>query len=161
MAGPVQITCAGCGQVFDVPTKVLSVLGHGVYVRMDRRELHGHTSRCPGFAEPATPVEEASTTVAVPDPSQADLAGRIHLMLTGGAFMAKGGSGACTMCGTTRDGCLERLKPVRLTLEDGSEAGAAPGKACCGLCADGNTHPAPMESRGTCAEWGAEHGTPN
>lgn len=75
-----------------------------------------------------------------------ELAGRVNMMLNGGHFMSKGGSGACTMCGANRDACM-RLLQVK-----------ASHKPCCTACRDGNTHPAPMESRGTCAEWGAEHG---
>lgn len=152
MAGPVTITCPGCREVFTIPTQVVKILGHTVLVRMDRSAAYGHMARCPGLAEPASPApeQEASKAVAVPDKlPDIELAGRINMMLNGGHFMSKGGSGACTMCGVTRDACMERLKPA---------TAAAPGKPCCRVCADGNTHPAPMESRGTCAEWGAEHG---
>lgn len=144
MAGPVTITCPGCREVFNLPTQVVKILGHTVLVRVDRSTAYGHMARCPGMAEPATPPKEASTTVAVPEVPQADLVGRIHLMLAKGAFMARGGSRACTMCGVAGDGCLSGLK-LRKT-------------ACCGACMQGNTHPAPGESRGSCAEWGAEHG---
>lgn len=156
MAGPITITCPGCLEVFPIPSQVVKILGHTVLVRMDRREAYGHMARCPGMAEPGSPApeQEVSKAVAVPEKKLPDveLAGRINMMLTGGHFVATGGSGACTMCGVTRDACLERLKPA---------VAAMPGKPCCALCADGNTHPAPFESRGTCAEWGAEHGAKN
>ena len=29
---------------------------------------------------------------------------------------------------------------------------------CCSVCGGGNTHTAPGEAEGTCAQWGAEHG---
>lgn len=132
--------------MFTIPAQVLRILGHTVFVRLDRSEAYGHMADCPGMTpEPLeAPAQEASRHVAVPEVPQADLVGRIHLMLANGAFMARGGSGACTMCGVARDGCLSGLK-LRTT-------------ACCGACMQGNTHPAPGESRGSCAEWGAEHG---
>lgn len=144
----VTLACPRCGEVFPIPTHVVKVFGHTVLVRMDRSQAHGHMATCPGIAHPP---QEASKTMAVPEKlPDAELAGRIDLMLSGGHFMAKGGSGACTMCGITRDKCLSNL---------GGHPG--PAAACCGACGDGNTHPAPMESRGTCAEWGAEHGAKN
>lgn len=163
MAGPVTITCSGCGVAFPVPTRVLRVLGHQVWVRMDRSEVYGHMATCPGFAEPGSPepLQEVSKAVAVPDVPKADLAGRINQFLDGEHYIARGGSRACTMCGTTGAACFEALKPIKVTTEDGKEGGRVAGKACCGACRDGNTHPAPGESRGTCAEWGAEHGAKN
>ena len=153
MAGPVTITCRGCGDVFPVPTRVVRVFGHEVLVVMDRSGVYGHMAACPGFAEPGSPapvqeVSKAVETPGKPNPNP-ELAGRIHQMLAGGHFMSKGGSGACTMCGAGRDACL-RLLNVKATH-----------RPCCAACGNGNTHPAPMESRGTCAEWGAEHGAQN
>ena len=154
MAGPVTITCPGCGTAFPVPVQVVRVLGHQVLARIDRSKLYGHLAECTGTTERPmdapldTHPAEVSKAMAVPEKlPDLELAGRINMMLTGGHFMAKGGSGACTMCGVNRDACLSSLQPGRKTP-----------KACCGACGDGNTHPAPMESRGTCAEWGAEHG---
>lgn len=159
MAGPVTITCPGCREVFDLPTQVVKVFGHTVLVRLDRREAYGHMAKCPAMTEPGSPApdQEASRTVAVPDKPKPDpeLAGRIHMMLAGGHFMARGGSGACTMCGVNRDACLETLRTGVAVTVNGVKRGPDP---CCPACRDGNTHPAPMESRGTCAEWGAEHG---
>lgn len=150
MAGPVTVTCGGCGVAFPVPARVIRVLGHQVLVLMDRSEVYGHQSRCAGFAEPATPSKEASKTVAVPNDDklpEAELAGRIHLMLAGGHFMATGGSGACTMCGTNRDACLQAIQTV-----------TGPRHPCCPACANGNTHPAPGENAQTCAQWAEANG---
>lgn len=166
MAGPVTITCPGCGTPFHVPAQVVRVLGHTVVVRMDRSKLYGHLAECTGTTESPmdapldTRPAEVSKAMAVPEQpeqpeQQTELVGRIHLMLSGGHFMARGGSGACTMCGVNRDVCLETLRTGVAVTVDGVKRGPDP---CCPVCRDGNTHPAPMESRGTCAEWGAEHG---
>lgn len=154
MGGQVRIACPSCGESFVVPTEVLGVdrIRHQVMVVMDRSGLYGHLQACTGRdGTPAAPLEHrpAEVTKAMeahrphPDP---ELVGRIHQLLDGGHFIAKGGSGACTMCGVNRDACMKSLRMESRR------------KPCCGACGDGNTHPAPMESRGTCAEWGAEHG---
>jgi len=159
MAGPMNITCPGCGESFPVPVQVISVnpRTHHVLCRIDRSGLYGHLAKCAGTTDRPldapldTHPAEVSKAMAVPDKlPDIELAGRINMMLNGGHFMSKGGSGACTMCGVNRDVCLSALQPGRKTP-----------KACCGACADGNTHPAPAENRGTCAEWGAEHGAKN
>lgn len=147
-----------------MPTEVVGIdhLRHKVLVRMDRSGLYGHLQQCAGTTDRPldAPLEhqpaEVSKAVEVskpqPDP---ELVGRVHLFLSGGHFMAKGGSGACTLCGATRTACLERLRTGVPVTVNGVKRGPDP---CCPGCHDGNTHPAPMESRGTCAEWGAEHG---
>lgn len=146
MAGPLTITCPGCGTAFHVPARVVRILGHQVLVRVDRTQLYGHLAECPGLPDGAAPEREEGKTMALPDerPTEQDLAGRVHLFLTTGSFMSKGGSGACTMCGVGRDGCLSGVK-LRRT-------------ACCGACGDGNTHPAPQENAQTCAQWAETHG---
>ena len=149
MAEPVKVTCPSCGEDFPVPTEVVHIdrARNLVLCRLDRSDLYGHLQACVA-EKPARlehrPAEVAKALEATPAAQDPELVGRVHLFLSGGHFMAKGGSGACTMCGVARDGCLTGAK-LRKT-------------ACCGACGDGNTHPAPMESRGTCAEWGAEHG---
>lgn len=51
---------------------------------------------------------------------------------------------ACTMCGVVNADCMEAARKDR--------------SACCGVCMDGNTHPAPGERNQSCAEWGEQHG---
>lgn len=51
-------------------------------------------------------------------------------------------SRACTMCGTPGKSCMDGLKRTR--------------QACCGICGDGNTHPEPGESVGSCQEFAVE-----
>lgn len=162
MAGPITITCSGCGVAFPVPARVVRILGHRVVVHLDRSAIYGHRTVCTG-PDDIDPAAEVSKAVAIPDKPQPDpaLAGRITMMLTGGHFMAKGGSGACTMCGVTRDGCLQQLQPLTLPLENGKPAGTVPGKPCCAVCGDGNTHPAPQEAAQTCAQWAVTHGARN
>lgn len=132
------ITCDRCGQVFPVPAEVVSVdtATNMVVVRMDRTELNGHRETCkPAVA--AVEVRRANPVLTVP---KAELAGRIGLMLDNRAYVAVGGSRACTMCGVTGTDCMTAL------------ANSIP---CCGACGEGNTHPAPGESKGLCAEWNA------
>lgn len=148
--GPVKVSCPSCGVEFTVPTEVLGIdhLRHKVLVRMDRSGLYGHLQSCAGTTDRPldAPLEHhpAELVEAVkPDP---ELAGRIHMMLAGGHFMSKGGSGACTMCGVNRDVCLANLQ------RPGEQA------ACCPACGGGNTHPAPQENAQTCAQWAETHG---
>ena len=140
--------------MFTIPCHVLKVLGHAVWVRMDRSEAHGHMAVCPGMAEPGSPApeQEVSKAMSVPEkmpPPDPELVGRINQMLTMEAFVVKGASRACTMCGVRGDVCLSNLR------RKGEQA------ACCPACGNGNTHPAPLEAMSTCAEWGAEHGARN
>lgn len=133
MAGPLSIKCPSCGEVFPLP--VVGIAGPApdateVELTVDRSAVYGHLRECPNQA-PALPRR------TVPD---ADLAGRIHLMLDNQAYVATGGSRACTMCGTVGDDCIPTGTP------------------CCPACRDGNTHPAPQENVGTCAEWAVENG---
>ena len=168
MAGPVTITCPTCGRAFPVPTEILGVdeSTNHVVVRMDRTELYGHLQQCVAEQPAATtPLEDAMRRhpagkalerpwrhndmhqpIGENGPSKAELAGRMEVMLSSGAYVAKGGSRACTMCGIKGDECLRRTKRSL--------------KACCPPCQDGNTHPAPGESV-DCQVWGAQHGAQN
>jgi len=124
-----------------VPTDVVHVdeVTGLVYTRMDRSGLYGHLTTCAGPA-PTVPTRSTEVAKIVPSVPLGELAGRIHLMLDNRAYVATGGSRACTMCGTTGTDCMTAL------------ANSTP---CCGACGEGNTHPAPGESKGTCAEWSA------
>lgn len=72
-----------------------------------------------------------------------ELRGRIDRFLDTEAFIAQGGSRACTMCGVNGKDCLVAMR---------GEEKAGP---CCTACSNGNTHPAPGENDGLCAEWAA------
>ena len=77
-------------------------------------------------------------------PSEADLAGRIGQMFNTGAYIATGGSRACTMCGVNGKACMAELTKTRVS--------------CCGACMGGNTHPSPKENAGSCREWAESEG---
>lgn len=54
---------------------------------------------------------------------------------------------ACLMCGVTHAACLAQTQASR--------------KACCGICADSDTHPIALPNRElACAEWGKLYGSP-
>ena len=79
-------------------------------------------------------------------PSKKELAGRIDRFLDTEAFIAEGGSRACLLCGTNGKDCLVNMRGEERT------------GPCCNGCANGNTHPAPGENEGLCAEWSASLG---
>lgn len=145
-----RITCPLCRRDFPVPAEVLQVntATNLVTVQMDRTELYGHMQRCAN--EYGAPAPSASKVLVVrgqnmpteqPAPSQRELAGRIGQMLDTGAYIATGGSRACTMCGMNGADCLTQLR----------EAGQ--GTPCCAACGNGNTHPAPSDTV-PCSDWG-------
>lgn len=141
----VTIKCPTCHKSFVVPSEVLGLDGHQVIVRMDRSEVVNHD--CQPAALPAAAKPDAPKAIErkrAEYPRHPALAGRISLMLDREDFVSIGGSRACTMCGTKGQACLDGLRK--------------PGKqgACCGACGEGNTHPAPGESLGMCAQWAAE-----
>ena len=128
-----------------MPTEILGIdeASQHVIVRMDRTELYGHLAQC---VRPQEVSERAQAMERHPanGPTKREMAGRIDQLLDGGHYVAKGGSRACTMCGTKGDACLTQLRKQE--------------RACCPACGDGNTHPAPGESQ-HCREWAALHGT--
>lgn len=139
MAGPVSVTCPTCGQAFTVPAEVVSVdtATNRVLVRMDRTELYGHLEKCAAKAGEAAGKQLVQRMAAAVPPGV--LTGRVHQFLDMRAYVASGGSRACTMCGMTGETCLAALSSANLP--------------CCTGCRDGNTHPAPGEAQGMCAEW--------
>lgn len=167
MNGPVTVTCPMCRESYPVPTEVLGVDEDAdqVVVRMDRSGLYGHLRECAakGITSHRMTREEAMARhpagramtkaverpwrddVADYTPSKHELAGRIGRFLTLGAFVSKGGSRACTMCGLSGESCLALV-------------GQNTRQPCCGACGDGNTHPAPGENEGSCAQWAEKHG---
>ena len=153
MAGGLTVTCPTCGRLFPVPSEVLGVdqATDQVIVRLDRTELYGHLSACAGreveTTERGAAMERHPAGGEAPDPTPIDQ----MLDPKGLRFVAKGGSRACTMCGINGKACFAMLKG--LGLANGKVVHAA----CCGPCAEGNTHPAPQEDA-TCQQWGAEHG---
>jgi hypothetical protein len=123
---------------------------------MDTRPLVAHFNSC-DMKRPSMSINDVF--VLAPVVPQADLAARINTVLNvatldgGRHFVATGGSRACTMCGRPGEDCLSQLT---------SQARANPGNGgtpCCAACENGNTHPAPGEAFGTCAEWAADRGT--
>lgn len=145
--GALRIRCPLCAEDFPVPASVTEVQTETnlVTVVLDRTELYGHLQKCAenmGAPQPSPTkvvvLRGASNLPATVGPSKAELAGRIRLMLEHGAFVAVGGSRACTMCGRVGTECLDQLR----------ESGAG----CCAACENGNTHPAPKEGV-TCQEW--------
>jgi hypothetical protein len=153
MSAPLSITCPSCQDQFPVPAEVLKVdiLNNQVLVRLDRTEAFGHFTTCAirknrprPEGKSMVPVEGVSARQLVVPATE--LAGRIHQMLDMRAFVATGGSRACTLCGVNGQDCMVQLDRKRVP--------------CCSGCANGNTHPAPKQDA-TCAEWGAEHGAAN
>lgn len=154
MAGPLRIRCPHCTEDFPVPTEVLDVnpTTNLVTVVMDRTELYGHLKQC--AAAHGAPQPSPTRVIVVRGsrsdvhrigvPSSADLSGRIDRMLDMRAYVATGGSRACTMCGCIGQDCLTGLETKS-------------GTPCCSACGNGNTHPAPNEGT-TCAEWAVEYG---
>lgn len=153
--GALRIRCPHCTQDFPVPADVVEVheATNLVTVVLDRTDLYGHQQQC--AAARGLPAPSPSKVLVVRGssadvhqigcPTKAELAGRISQMLDMRAYVATGGSRACTMCGTNGAACLDQLGE------------AAKGIPCCSACGNGNTHPAPNEGS-TCAEWATEYG---
>lgn len=146
-AGPWTITCPQCRQTFELDVSLVAQAGSSVFVRINREKLYGHAAQCPGRPDAleATPVADQAAAAVV---DRRTLAGRVHRFLDMAAYVAEGGSRACTMCGKPGKACLIRLR------------GGGPGKRgtpCCDACAGGNTHPAPGEVHGSCGEWAKVH----
>lgn len=144
MAGPLTIACPTCGEVFALPAEVVTVdtKANRVVLAVDRSAVYGHLTAC---AAKAAAVAAGKVVATVP---AAELAGRIERLLTMRAYVVKGASRACTMCGVHGEACMDQL------------AAKGPQSPCCTACGDGNTHPAPGADRG-CAEWATEHGAKN
>lgn len=145
--GAMRVQCPLCKELFPVPTEVIGVDGHQVIARLDRSEVFGHMDTCLAGRKPlGAKAKRPAVKAAIP---AADLAGRVNLLLDNRAFVAEGGSRACTMCGVKGAECLDSLG--KLDPRD-----KHPQPACCPACGVGNTHPAPGEVVGSCAAWAAE-----
>lgn len=144
MAGPLTIACPVCHEVFALPAELVDVdrTANRVVLSVDRSAVYGHLTACAAEAAEVAGRELAKVEATVPAP---ELAGRIERLLTMRAYVAKGGSRACTMCGATGEACMDQL------------AEKGPQLPCCTACGDDNTHPAPGGDR-SCAEWATEHG---
>lgn len=132
-----SIVCRLCGA--GIVVTFHRAHGNGVHLAVaDVQPLRAHYAACTGVYpdEPAATLERRPVTSV----AAADLAGRIGQFLAGRHYVATGGSRACTMCGMAGATCLALV-------------GQNTREACCRVCADGNTHPAPGEARGTCAQW--------
>jgi len=152
MAGPLTIACPTCGEVFALPAEVVDVdtKANRVVLNVDRSAVYGHLTACAAKAAQVPGKALAAVVKTVPD---SELAGRIHLMLDNRAYLVKGASRACTMCGANSADCMALL--TKADPRDTHERAA-----CCAACGVGNTHPAPGADRG-CAEWATEHGAQN
>lgn len=115
------MNCPHCGGDIELPATVVHSNGQTaqVLVKVDQSVGEAHLRECRQGRGAADPVALG--------PSKAELSGRIHRMLATGAFIATGGSRACTMCGTNGQDCNVRLEKR--------------GTACCAACHNGNTHP--------------------
>lgn len=106
--------------------------------------LRTHWESCPGMDPAARPSKVVAVPATGVDPvERGRLAAHISQWLDERGYIAKGGSRACTMCGANGTDCMVAL----------DQAGAS----CCDACHNGNTHPAPGEVKGVCAEWAAAH----
>jgi hypothetical protein len=131
------LTCPHCRGPIELPATVVTkdATHATVLVKIDQSVGEKHLRECrAGRAQAEAPTLEAA-------PSEADLAGRIHRMLETGAFVATGGSRACTLCGTTGAVCMGMVNKN--------------GGPCCNGCGNGNTHPMPKGDL-SCAEWAAD-----
>jgi len=145
MAGPLTIACPTCGEVFSLPAELVDVdtTANRVVLSVDRSAVYGHLTAC--AAKAAETAADKAVAVVEPTVPRDELAGRIERFLTMRAYVATGGSRACTMCGVNGEACMDSL------------AAKGPQSPCCPSCGDGNTHPAPRADMG-CAEWATEHG---
>lgn len=130
------LTCPHCGQGIKLPATITESdhdAGRVVLqLSKDQAEGMAHLDRC-----------RRAKALPAPTVPRAELVGRVHRMLDMRAFIATGGSRACTLCGVNGQDC-----------QVGLEKNAA---ACCAGCHNGNTHPAPGEAKGTCAQWAEDH----
>jgi hypothetical protein len=140
------ITCTMCRKGIPVEFKRVSNAADGtVAMLMGMAPLEAHMRVC---AAGEHPKAVAAPELSVPP---VELAGRIDRLLNartprgGRYFVATGGSRACSMCGMAGASCL-------------SLVGQNTREACCPACANGNTHPAPGEAQGSCAQWAVENG---
>lgn len=149
MATQGSIACGICGDA--IPVQLVRVSGAGEPTRVqivDDRPMVDHMRTCKG-----SPLKALADTTPVAQPAKVErpplrpnpyAAFRIGQFLEAEGYVSYGGSRACTMCGTRGDACLDQLR----------KEGTRPG--CCPACHNGNTHPAPGEAVGSCAEWAAE-----
>lgn len=129
--GPVTVACPMCKAKLDVPTEVVGTDQAGsLVVRMDPTTARQHAAEC---ARTVQQPEAQDTTKAVA-PAKAQIP----------PFVATGNRW-CVACKISAKGCLDQLM-----------AGKG---ACCAMCSEGDSHPAPQQSL-SCAEWAAEHGAP-
>lgn len=146
------LTCPHCGGPIELPATVVNTFTGlaQVLVKIDQKVGEAHLRECRGR------VDEAPK--ALERPSTTELSGRIERMLHMRAFVAVGGSRACTMCGVDGKDCMAQLQAGS---EDQARRGVpraeGMGTPCCNACGNGNTHPAPKGTM-SCAEWGTEHG---
>ena len=145
------LSCPHCGGDIDLPATVVHTNSHSaqVLVKVDQSVGEAHLAECRAKTKPAA-INQAG-------PSTAELTGRVDRVLAMRAYIAVGGSRACTMCGTNANVCMEQLQAGS---DDQARVGApraeGMGSPCCNVCGSGNTHPAPGEAKGTCAEWAAD-----
>lgn len=151
---PGTIMCRLCGAPIAVEFTRLPF--NVVALAPSVQPLRDHYAACPALERPPAEVEAPAATVP-----KAELVGRIERVLNdmtkdgGRHFVSTAGSRACTMCGMPGADCMALIgKP--LTGGTGKNLGHVNG--CCGACANGNTHTAPGEAAGTCAQWAADHG---
>lgn len=143
-----SIHCGICKAA--IPVDLIRVSGDGQPVQLqllDTAPMVDHMRTCPGSPLKALAARETAPPKVVQRPLlRASVADRMRIgqFLEAEGFVSYGGSRACTMCGTNGAECLDQLR----------KEGTRPG--CCPACHNGNTHPAPGEAVGSCAEWAAE-----
>lgn len=149
MASNGSIECGICRK--PIPVTLVRISGDGQPVQlqlMDSTPMVDHMRTCGGSVHKAiAPVPEPAKPVVKQRPRlrpNPQATYQIGLFLETEGFISYGGSRACTMCGTRGDACLDELR----------KEGTRPG--CCPACHNGNTHTAPGESVGSCAQWAAE-----
>jgi hypothetical protein len=150
------LRCPHCGGDVVLPAVLVStdVPNSRAVVEVDKTVAKAHLDACR-----PTPQVEASPVPSVLEAavSNADLRGRVDRMLKMGAFIQRGGSRACTMCGTRGDDCLQGL---RAGSDDQARSGQARaqgmGTPCCNACGSGDTHPVPKGDL-SCAQWAADY----
>lgn len=134
------VKCTVCGKGIPVVLKrqpADDMPAYTALVAIDMGPVQQHMQTCEGVTKPAA--------LAVP---KSELSGRVSRFLDTRAFVASGGSRACTMCGTTGKACMDKLEVQP----------RSPRGACCAACGAGNTHTAPGEAVGSCAQWAAQQG---
>lgn len=149
MATQGHIVCGICEGLIPVMLVRISGAGEPTQMQvMDDAPMIDHMRTCKGSPLKALAAAEDPEPPKVtqrPRLRATPVArARIGQFLEAEGFVSYGGSRACTMCGTRGDACLDSLR----------KEGTRPG--CCPACHNGNTHPAPGESLGSCAEFAAE-----